>query len=363
MMPDAFPFRSAAQNMSALSRLLLLPHAEKTAAFLRSMDRTRFRDLERLAGTNHVVVRAMQALIDCTTDAHDHRRAEWAAIALSEERARIAGAVESLSAICAAFVDQGLDVTVMKSLDHWPDLGSDLDLYTNAPVEAVRDLMTRRFDARIAPRSLCDRLAGKWNFLIPGLPEPVEVHAGRLGQTGEQVAFASQLPARARIIDIQGHSFRVPSVSDRLIVSTLQRMYRHFYFRLCDVVDSASLVDASAIDYADLRTTAQAAGVWEGTATYLTIVSDYVRRYRGKGLDLPVFVRESARFGGDDVYFARDFLRVPIVPQSAGLYRTQLAKMLRRRELRGGARLGLLPWLATAAALGQKMTGSDKGIW
>jgi hypothetical protein len=363
MMPDAFPFRGAAQNMSALSRLLLLPHAEKTAAFLPSMDHTTFRDLERLAGTNHVVVRAMQALIDCTTDAHDHRRAEWAATALSEEKARIARAVESLNAICAAFVDERLDVTVMKSLDHWPDLGSDLDLYTNAPVEAVRDLMTRRFDARMAPRSLGDRLAGKWNFNIPGLPEPVEVHAGRLGQTGEQVAFASRLPARARTIDIQGQPFRVPSISDRLIVSTLQRMYRHFYFRLCDVVDSASLVDAGAIDYADLRTTAQATGVWEGTATYLTIVSDYVRRYRGKGLDLPVFVRESARFGGDDVYFARDFLRVPIVPQSAGLYRTQLAEMLRRRELRCGARLGLLPWLATAAALGQKMTGSDKGIW
>jgi hypothetical protein len=363
MMPDALLFRSAAENMSALSRLLLQPRSEKTAAFLQSLDRTRFRDLECLAGTNHVKVRGLQALFDWMIDAHDQRRAEWAIVALAEERARIARAVEWLSSVCAAFQDEGLDVTVIKSLDHWPDLGSDLDLYTNAPAAAVRDLMTRRFDATLAPRSLGDRLAGKWNFVIPGLPEPVEVHAGRLGQTGEQVAFASRLPARARVIDIEGHRFRVPGVTDRLIVSTLQRMYRHFYFRLCDVVDSASLVDAGAVDYADLLATAQAAGVWEGTATYLAIVSDYVQRFRGKGLDLPVFVRESARFGGDDVYFARDFLRVPIVPQSAGLYRTQLAEMLRRRELRGGARLGLLPWLATAAALGQKMTGSDKGVW
>jgi hypothetical protein len=349
--------------MSALSRLLLAPRFDPAPAALRSLDRRGFRELVSLAATNHVIVRGLQAFFHHMVDAGDEVRAEWAAAALAEEQARIARAIDGLRAVCAAFPEEGLDVTVIKSLDHWPDLGSDLDLYSNAPPALVRELMVRRFAARIGPRSLGDRLAGKWNFNIPGLPEPVEVHAGRLGQTGEQVAFAWRLPARARTIDIEGHVFRVPTVSDRLIVSALQRMYRHFYFRLCDIVNSASLADAGAIDYLDLRSTAQAAGVWEGTATYVTIVSDYVRRYRGKGLELPAFVTESARFGGDDVYFARDFLRVPILPQSAALYRTQLAELLRRRELRGGARLGLLPWLATAAALGQKITGSDKGIW
>jgi hypothetical protein len=51
------------------------------------------------------------------------------------------------------------------------------------------------------------------------------------------------------------------------------------------------------------------------------------------------------------------------MPQSAGLYRTQLTGLLRKRELTNSARLGLLPWLATAAAVGYKLTGSDKGIW
>ena len=27
------------------------------------------------------------------------------------------------------------------------------------------------------------------------------------------------------------------------MISTLQRMYRHFYFRLCDIVDTAALSD------------------------------------------------------------------------------------------------------------------------
>ena len=64
-------------------------------------------------------------------------------------------------------------------------------------------------------------------------------------------------------------------------------MYRHFYFRLCDIIDSAALVETDGIDFEDLRKAAQAAGIWEGTATYLAIVSDYVESYRGNRVELP----------------------------------------------------------------------------
>jgi len=88
-----------------------------------------------------------------------------------------------------------------------------------------------------------------------------------------------------------------------------------------------------------------------------------VKSYRGSGIDLPDFVLEAARFGGDQVYFAKGFLRIPIMPQSARLYGSQLAGVIGRGELHNGARLSLLPWLATAAVVGQRITGSDKGIW
>jgi hypothetical protein len=223
--------------------------------------------------------------------------------------------------------------------------------------------MKSRFEAQLAPRSWGDRLASKWNFAIPGLPELVEIHVGRLGQTGEQVAIASSLMKRTRTITVGGRSFRTSSKSDRLLISTLQRMYRHFYFRLCDVVDSASLIENDGVDFNDLREAATRAGIWEGTATYLAIVSDYVRNYRGRGIELPDFVLQAARFGVSAVYYAKGFIRVPIMPQSAKLYGSQLVGVLRKRELHNGARLSLLPWLATAAVVGQKITGSDKGIW
>jgi hypothetical protein len=308
-------------------------------------------------------VRGLGTFLEIAGFANDDTRVDWARAALAVEQARIGTAIKFLDEICAVFHEEGHDVAVIKSLDHWPDLGSDLDLYTNADSAVVCKLMKRRFDARIASRSWGDRLAHKWNFMIPGLPEAVEIHMGRLGQTGEQVTIASRLARRTRVIPVAGCEFRVPSASDRIMISTLQRMYRHFYFRLCDVIDSADLAESGNLNFEDLRSSAIDAGIWEGVATYLVIVSDYVKAYRGSGIDLPQFVLDTARFGGAEIYFQRDFLRIPILPQSARLYGMQLAGLVRKRELHSGARLSLLPWLATAAVVGQKITGSDKGIW
>ena len=360
------------QSMNLLSCLLLTPQDDgqsssskmaKLRSDVRNISRSEFDDLLRLASSNHVVVRGMEVFLAIMHGEKDDTRAAWAQLALASERARVTNVLTCLEAICSALEDEMHDVMVIKSLDHWPDLGSYLDLYTNANAEVISKIMVRRFNAHIGSRSWGDRLAGKWSFLMPGLSEAVEIHIGRLGQTGEQVAIASQLVKRSRRIMIGDRAFRVPSVPDRVIISTLQRMYRHFYFRLCDIVDSAALVEMGGIDFLDLRASAKKAGIWEGVATYLVIVSDYVSKYRGLGLDLPLFVHAAAHFGGDEVYYSREFLRVPIMPQSVGLYGKQLACVLQKLELKNGARLSLLPCLATAALVGQRITGSDKGIW
>jgi len=360
------------ESMTLLSRLLLVPRDGNSASScmatslkseVRNISREQFNDLVTLANWNHVLVRGLEVFLEMMPESDDDIRAAWARDALATERARISLALSFLSDICAAFGSESYDVAVIKSLDHWPDLGSDLDLYTNARSEVITEFMKRRFAAHTAPQSWGDRLAGKWNFSIPGLPEAVEIHMGRLGQTGEQVAVASHLVKRSRLVMIGDYPFRVPSVSDRVMISTLQRMYRHFYVRLCDIVDSAELLKAGVIDFEDLRLSARNADIWEGVATYLAIVSGYVKQYRGSDLDLPQFVRSVARFGGEKIYYNRGFLRVPIMPQSVKLYGSQLAGLLRKRQLRNCARLSLLPWLASAAVVGQRITGSDKGIW
>lgn len=364
---DSYP---SYKSLDLLSRILLTPQSGEAAwkfdALRRdvlALSQEDFDDLHKLAELNHVVIRGMNPVLEIAKETGDSTRASWAQTALDMEQARIACAVGFLEKINAAFAEEGLNAIVIKSLDHWPDLGSDLDMYSDAEPGDVAKLMQRRFSAKIEERSWGDRLACKWNFAVPGLPELVEIHVGRLGQTGEQISVASSLIKRARSVRIDGQFFRVPSKSDRLMISTLQRMYRHFYFRLCDIIDSAALVEIDSIDFDDLHAAATRAGIWEGVATYLAIVSDYVKSYRGVGLTLPDLVTRSARFGGEAVYYGRGFIRVPILPQSAKLYGSQLAGVLGKGHLHAGARLSLLPWLATAAVVGMKITGSDKGIW
>ena len=352
----------ASRPLAFLSQLLLAADSQPTNLFS-TISWADFQEAVTLAQSHHVIIRAMNVFARKMTEAGEAHKAEWAANAIQAERARIENALSLLAEILGCLQSAGHDVVVIKSLDHWPDLGSDLDLYSNADPAAIIRLVNQHFSAQLAPRSWGDRLAHKWNFVIPGLPELVEVHVGRLGQTGEQVAISGSLVERARLACIGDRIFPVPSAPDRLMICTLQRMYRHFYARLCDIVDTTTLLETENIDYADLRCAARAAGIWEGLATFLVIVSDYVEAYRGRGLDLPSLVRSDARFGGEELCFNKGFLRVTILPHSVRLYASELTNLLLGRQFRNTARLTLLPCLATAAAVGFKITGSDKGIW
>jgi len=364
--------KTSSKALQLLSALLLLPAEQDQptasdhdiAGLSRSFPRSRAdcESLESLAGSHHVIMRSFPALQRELQARGLHDLAELCNGAIRKERARIERALSFLEPICQALEECG-NLIVIKSLDHWPDLGNDLDLYTDADPEAIVSRFKRHFNARVSQRSWGDRLANKWNFVIPGLQELVEVHVGRLGQTGEQTTVTNSLIRRANEIEVDGRVFRVPSFEDRLIISTLQRMYRHFYIRLCDIVDNAYTLQSDSVDYLYLRHMARLTGLWPGLATYLTVISDYVRTYCGEELPLPATITSAARFRGERVHFQRNFLRIPLLPHSAGMYASELARLLLRGEIRNTLRLSLLPGLATAAALEFKLTGSDKGIW
>jgi hypothetical protein len=320
-----------------------------------------FGELWGLASSHHVIMRTFpklrRLLVDDGSD-----MAEWVDHAIVKEQARIDHALSFLSPICDALGRVG-NVIVIKSLDHWPDLGSDLDLYSNAESADIVAIMRERFKARVSGRSWGDRLANKWNFSIPGLPELMEVHVGRLGQTGEQVAITNSLASRSSISKFGAHALRVPAAEDRLIISTLQRMYRHFYLRLCDIADTARLMTQGMVDYIYLQKLARSAGLWDGLATYLVTVSGYVQSYGGEELNLPPIVTKASRFGNSEIQFRRKFLRIPLFPHAASFYTSEWKKLLLNGELQNMLRLSLLPGLAAAAMLEFKLTGSDKGVW
>jgi hypothetical protein len=74
-------------------------------------------------------------------------------------------------------------------------------------------------------------------------------------------------------------------------------------------------------------------------------------------------VLAAARFGGDKIVDRGKFLRVPIMPHGAELYTRQVTHIALRGDVPATLRLSLLPYLASAAAVAYRITGSDKGIW
>jgi len=338
-----------------------LKHLQPELEQIASLSEENLAELMKLADMHHVPVRAFTVVQKWASEQNQRLLQDWCEAALRAERARIWKAVEWLYAIVQALELNGCPVSVIKSLDHWPDLGSDLDLYTSGSPEQVVRVMQEKVKANLEPRSWGDRLANKWNFQVPGLNELIEIHVRYLGQTGEQKLMAARVLERGVTKTVNGRSFRVPAPEERILISTLQRMYRHFYFRLCDIADIAALVGGGALDFAELRRGAELGGIWPGVASFLVIVSRYVQEYGGS-LSLPSEVLAAACSPDLRVQYRGNFLRVPMRP-AAGLYGSQLLSAGRHGDLRAIYRLPLLPPLAVSALVAYRLTGSDKGVW
>src|SRR5215469_2071064 len=87
------------KSLKLLSCLVLPAHNQRrpsTAALedfkqeLLNLSRHEFDDLVELAGSNHVIVRGLEAFLDIISETEDTTRIEWARTALQTERDRIA---------------------------------------------------------------------------------------------------------------------------------------------------------------------------------------------------------------------------------------------------------------------------------
>jgi putative nucleotidyltransferase-like protein len=337
-----------------------LEHRKRDLRYVGSLSDAQLKDFRALAETNHVIVRALTALQRAAAALGENRITDWCEHCLTDERARIARCIGRLHSICHVLESRGCKIAVIKSLDHWPDLGSDLDLYTTADHHHVETAMREELGARPVNRSWGDRLANKWNYKVPALPELVEIHVQRLGQTGEHLDIAKRVIERRVRKVVEGHDLYVPAPEERVVISALQRLYRHFYFRLCDMIDMTLLIQRETVDFGELRKAANLAGIWPGVVTFLAMIQSYIKSYGGE-LVLPSEVIASAR-SAEPVRLGNGFLRVSKLT-AAGLYGSQLMQGGRQRNVRAMLRLSLLPPLAISALVAHGLTGNDKGIW
>lgn len=342
------------------------PQIAKALSGLHSMSKDEWSDFLRFAEMQRVYLRTLQLLekwnLDGAAGSGFAGPFGLEDLAQVEER-QIGCALAALQKVVLALELTGHSPVVIKTLDHWPDIGSDLDLFIAASEADTVRVMQSELRAEPQPQSWGDRLAHKWNFRIPGLPRLVEIHVGCLGQTGEQDALPRHLEETSVVRDIGVFSFRVPAPEEQVTLATLQRMYRHFYIRLTDLLNLTGLARAGSLDFAQLRSSAERWSIWPGVATLLKITSDYNERAGVGPLPLPEFVLRAARFGTGVTYVGEQFLRVPLVPQGSQLFLQQLIGTGAARHFHSAARLSLLPVLAAAAFVNLRVTGDDKGIW
>jgi hypothetical protein len=336
---------------------------ERTLAAMQRMPAEDWNELLKFAELQRVRLRTLQLLERWATAGALRVKTDCLeGLILAEER-QIARALAGLSKVVRALEQTGHSPIVIKTLDHWPDIGSDLDLFTSMGEAETVAILRRDLGAEVQPQSWGDRLAHKWNFRIPGLPQLVEIHVGCLGQTGEHHALPAQLEHSSGVREAGPFRFRVPAPEEQVTLATLQRMYRHFYIRLTDIVNLTRVVREGRLDFVRLRSSANRWSIWPGVATLLKIASDYNERVGVGALPLPEFVVQTARFGAGVTYMGEQFLRVPMVPQGSQLFLQQLAGAGARHNFRALARLSLFPALAAAAFVNLRLTGSDKGIW
>ena len=179
-----------------------------------------WRILSGIAAEHHVTLRAFKSTYKKQTIA--------AARLIVREHERGGRLLAKLAEVCEVLEQSGCACVVIKSLDHWPDMGSDLDILSCSPEQDVISIMEKRFGATVETPSWSDRVAKKINFRLPDIPELVEVHFCRLGQAGEHRKLAKRIMQRRVVREIAGMKFFVPAPEERILLTTLQRLYRHF---------------------------------------------------------------------------------------------------------------------------------------
>jgi hypothetical protein len=363
---------SIQRTFEALGTLLLSQPAQdqggdtwvaRELEYISNLNREQFRDLLKQAETQRVLRRTLEVFKRKLTLSGKGPIAELVDRVLWEEQKRVESALAQLQQIVSRFEQRNHPIVVMKTLDHWPDTGSDLDLLVTADDREVCRIFEDDFQASRQPQSWGDRLAHKFNFRIPGLRELVEVHVGCLGQTGEQKPLVVGALSRREKEQYGRFSLPVPVAEDRIVIAALQRMYRHYYIRLTDIVNVFNLLAGRRIDFDRLQAIAEVGSVWPGVATLLTIVCQHGARYGGPSITLPQNVTTAAKFNSARTYLDRSFVRVPLLPEATTLFLRQLAGNGRKHNFRAMLRLGLLPVLATAAYVSFRVTGNDKGVW
>ncbi|MDB4349545.1 thymidylate kinase [Omnitrophica bacterium] len=275
---------------------------------------------------------------------------------LNSEKKRVNKALEIIDRITIDFEKKGHRVMAIKTFDNYPDLGHDIDLYTDAPIEIINNILVGSHKARLEEPNLAEKISTKKNYKIQGYPT-LEVHCSRLGELGEENLLANDLLLNSEKIELEGRTAYVPKPEYKILLCVLQRIYRHFNIRICDVYNTITFINSGLIDCTYLKEISIKYGIWEGVSLYLgyvrKIASYYGIRFNLNGdletKDWPESIKDK------NMHF-----RFPLLSTGVNVYWKKIVNETKRQNLYGLSRLSLVGPLSLAHYISVKLLGKSK---
>ncbi|MFH1045764.1 MAG: nucleotidyltransferase family protein [Candidatus Omnitrophota bacterium] len=266
---------------------------------------------------------------------------------LENEKARVRRNIEFLARIKEALDREKYEYAVIKTLDGYPDLGHDLDLFILEHKEKVLEILRQQFGGSICSRVLSEILNDKTNVAVADLPK-VELHYRRLGVLGEETLFPRILMKNKKLQQAEGNSFCVPCDEDRVLIAVDHRINRHFCIRLCDIYNTLTLINKKNFDWDYLWKIAEVRQIKAAARFYL----DYIKRIAatvGPQQAIPALP------------FKRTFFRFPLLAIIPRSYAQKWWGFVKSFNLEAALRMSLtVPLLCLAGV--QKLIGR-KSSW
>ena len=172
---------------------------------------------------------------------------------------------------------QVLDFVFIKTVDNFPDFGHDVDILTRDGGGVVRQVfLSRRF--RMGKQTLAERIADKMNFRYRDFCN-AEAHCGVIGEFGEHREMTYYILENKQRETFNGELVWVPDYPSRIMLMVLQRMYRHFNVRACDVLNAINWIREGALNIPETYEVSKRFGILPGTRMFFGFVNEVYSFY------------------------------------------------------------------------------------
>ncbi len=278
--------------------------------------------------------------------------------AVQEMRARNQRKLSLMSRISERCVEANIDFIFAKALQHYPDMGGDIDLYVKPRSIDVDAVILRGLKATPVKRNLRNRIDGSATYRLAGCDSLIDIHHGRVGMLGEHKLYVSQVIRNARQVTVDGDNFLSPSPEDQLILQALQKVVQRSYLRLSDVLTTIKLFRGERLDWNYILNTVKDLNILYGLSCYLRFVEHIHREAFKEDLLRPFLNRSLKAKKSASIEFKDGFYRFPRVKVGSRGYANKFCSALLSENWSVASRLSLLPVLALSTAVRKLRTTS-----